>query len=154
MSKSYIAKFQGKVVGKRTSKDRTYTHAIVIIASRENQRKVAYGYAATATDRSNYDYYLRIAEGRIQPPRSQDETIKASIKVDGGFDAYVERERQRHIAIFEDKLANGNAFEPFVVSWAGRPDLALRAAAQYRQPWNDVVEIVPAELVVKKAKVT
>lgn len=147
MSKSYVAKFEGEIVGKRTSKDRTYTHAIVVIPSREYHRKAAYDYVADATDKSNFNYYLSIAEGRSKFTHSQDEVIKASIKVDGGFDAYVERIRQGKIANFEKQT-----FEPGVVAWAGRVDLAEKAARQYRGPRNEYVFVVPAEEVTKASR--
>jgi hypothetical protein len=152
MSKTYIAKHDGKIVGKRTTKDRTYTHAVVVIPSVEYHRQKAYCYHFTSTDRSNYEYYCAQAEGRSKWPATPDAQVRASMLIDGGFAAYVARIRDQYIEQFELDLANGK-FEPGVASWAGRPDLALKAAAQCRQPWNEAVEIVPAELVVKKSKV-
>lgn len=149
MAKSYIAKLNGKIVGKRTTKDRSYTHAIVIVPSRKYYEKRAYEYVATATDKSNYNYYLAIAEGRSPYPQSAEEQVRASGLVDGGYSAYIARVQEREIARFEERLAKGD-FEPKVVSWAGRRDLAEKAARTYIAPWNDKVEIVLAEEVISK----
>lgn len=141
MSKSYIAKFDGKVVGKRTTKDRTYTHAVYVLPSKEWHCRQAHDYVATATDRSNYDYYLACAEGRRQC--TSVDQIASSVKVDGGFGAYIERVKARRIKDFEQRDFAGE-----IVTWCGRLDLATKAARGFAsQPWNEKVEIVEAEQV-------
>jgi hypothetical protein len=83
MTTKYVARFNDAIVGKRTTKDRTYTHAIVV---------------QTPTP-SNYYFG------------------KGSTKYDN----------------------------PVIVAWAGRLDLAQKAANQYRGLY-EVVAIVPAEI--------
>lgn len=82
MSTKYIARYNGKVIGKRTTKDRTYTHAVV-------------------------------AGGTYVHPQSDTQ----------------------------------NLYEPGVVTWCGRPDLARKAAASFAKVWS-VVNVVTAEEVI------
>lgn len=84
MATKYIAKFNGEIVGKRTTRDRTYTHAIVVAKP------------------TSENYYF----GKNSPKHEQ----------------------------------------PSVASWAGRLDLAQKAANQSRK-YYELVEIVPAEQV-------
>lgn len=151
MAKTYTAEFEGKIVGKRTTKDRSYSHAIVVVPSREYHRKAAYEHQGDKTDHSNFNYYTQVAEGRYRYGQTNEEMIKASGLIDGGFDAYVERVRQGMIKRFEDKVTGGD-FEPRVEAWASRLDLAQKAAAGYRRPWNERVEIVPAVEQAKRPK--
>jgi hypothetical protein len=149
MATKYIARLDGKIVGKRKTENRTYTHAIVTQRNEVAARQFAYGYVATKSDRSNFDYYCAEA---VKPRHEwrTGETLAAYMadcqaKVAGGFDAYVERVRRLEIERFEQALKKG-AFEPQAVSWAGRPDLAQKEAAK-RNSYYAKVWIVPAEVV-------
>ncbi len=148
MSKTYIAKFDGKIVGKRTTKDRTYTHAVVVVASQEYYRKAAYDYVATETDKSNFRFYVQVAEGRSPYGQTNQEMIDASVRIDGGFDAYISRVRDREIQRFEQDILDGR-FLPKVATWSGSRILANKATRLYLKPWNILVEVVEAEEVVK-----
>ena len=155
MTTKYIAKHEGKIVGKRTTKDRTYTHAIVVQDVEEAARKAAYNYTSNKTDSSNFEYWSVLTkQGRLHPHLSASyhsdahvaaEVAKAQAIIDGGFDAYVRRLRERAIAGFEKRKADGG-FEPFVVAWAGRLDLAQKAAAQHTWASRKLIAIVPAEI--------
>jgi hypothetical protein len=81
-----------------------------------------------------------------------------SSKVRGGTDgweAFAARVRQLHIDGFEEKVAK-RGFDPYVATWAVRPDLAQKAAArkQYVGPryfgQTNLVAIVPAVIKAKK----
>lgn len=146
MATKYVAKWNGVIVGKRITQDRTYSHAIVVQNVEEAHRAAAYNYAATATDRSNFEYYTRIAEGRSQFKHTAEEVVEASIKIDGGYEAYIGRVRERMITWFEEKKAKGY-FEPCVAAWAGRLDLAAKAVSQHTGPKRKLIGIVEAEKV-------
>jgi hypothetical protein len=165
----YVAKLDGKVVGKRST-DRTYTHAVVVQDSEAVARSAAYDYVADESDRENFEYYTAIADlgirhdhgARTRPyfadhsgerlatmKRCQDEDSSATINgavesVEGGFDGYVARLRAEQIRRFEERRAEGR-FEPYVIGWCGRPDLAQKLAAQNKSDGRNVLGIVAAE---------
>jgi hypothetical protein len=155
MTTKYVARLNGTIVGKRTTKSRTYTHAIVVQWSEANARKRAYEYRATEQDRRHFDYFTQIAEQGIEheyvrvnswrkePDLKVLEDAKA--RIEGGFDAFVARIKQRMIEGFESSLAKG-FFEPAVAAWAGRLDLAQKAVASHTGPDCKLVDIVPAEV--------
>jgi hypothetical protein len=157
MTTKYLARHAGQIVGKRTTKDRTYTHAYVMQYSEEKARAAAYGYVATKQDRKTYDWYAgRVASGagaRAWPDSAylahvlltEKDITEAREQISGGFDGYVARLRQNQIDRFERKLAKGG-FDPFVGGWASRPDLAEKAARQFATRGCDFVAIVPAEV--------
>lgn len=137
MTTNYIARLDGEIVGKRSTKNRTYSHAIVAQDVEDAQRAWAYDYKADKTDRSNFDYYSSIVRDGAKhrhftydtPEQIATQIADAQAKVEGGFDAYAARLREAAIASFEEKKANGG-FAPYVIGWAGRRDLADKAARQ------------------------
>lgn len=173
MATKYEARVEGKVVGKRTTAGRTYTSAIVLVRSQEFYRERAFNYVVTETDKSNFKYAVKAAasEGQvIEPGPGQkdcrwgapanhyvsswadntqyigaytDEVVaRSKAEIVGGFEGYVARRKEAEIAKF-----NKMSFAPFVVAWAGRPDLAQKEAAKYRnEPSIASVMIVPAEI--------
>jgi len=141
----YVARLNGEIIGKRTSVSRTYSHAIAVQRVEEYARRQAYDYKVTKTDRSNFNYYTEIAEGRSPYQHTTDEVVRASGLIDGGFDAYAARLRDRAIASFEAGKANGH-YEPFVAAWAGRLDLAHKAVSQHTGEWCRLIAIVEAEV--------
>lgn len=147
MSKTkYIARLNGETVGTRSS-DRVYTNAVVIQRSEAAARKAAYEYRSTTSDSSNFEYISIIAQGRSPYDFNKTEkaTSDAKAQVEGGFDAYVRRLRERAIASFERYLADGH-FTPVAATWCGRPNLAQKEAAKYRSAVNiENVWIVEAE---------
>lgn len=151
MAKKYIARLDGTIVGTRTTKDRTYTHAVVVQLSEDWARDKAYNYVPNDTDRSNFEYYVKIAEGRSSFAQTTENVLKASALIDGGFDAYVERIREAAIARFEAEVKRGK-YEPEAVTWCSRLDLAHKQRAGLAGAWVKEIWIVPAEEVTKKAK--
>lgn len=104
MTTKYIAKLDGRIVGKRTSKSRTYTHAVVMIGN-EAPYTDKINRAACEEDRANWTRWLA-----------------------------GDRERGK--------------FEPHVVAWAGRLDLAEKEArSRSASGFLRLVAIVPAEVV-------
>ena len=158
MTNKFIARWDGKIVGKRTSQNRTYTHAIVIQYDEEKARKAAYAYVVTEQDRKNYDYYVgRAAAGAKHeyfkwntPEMIAKELAGFAAHIEGGFDGYVARLKAGEIAHFERRKADGY-YEPRVAAWAGRLDLAHKEANNAR--WrNCFLGIVEAETVKGKEK--
>jgi hypothetical protein len=137
----YVAKLDDKVVGSRTS-PRVYTHAVVIQWSEAKYRAAAYDYVATSTDKSNFAYYTKqaahtvetyLTEWKYSSTSEAERAINtAKENIEGGFDAYVERLRQRAIESFEKSVKAGG-FAPGVATWCGRADLAHKEAAKYRK---------------------
>lgn len=170
MATKYVAKYEGKVVGKRTTANRTYTHAVVTQDDEEKARAAAYGYKACGQDRANYEYHLEVAgcEGVIIDATAcswkkdmvgqrqsrgmvigydAKEIADHKAEVVGGWTAYADRCREEKIERFERAKKNG-AYEPGVATWCGRHDLAVKEANK-RRGWNNIkmVAIVPAEKV-------
>jgi hypothetical protein len=171
----YVAKFEGQIVGKRKS-DRVYTHAIVGIWDIEAARDRVYNYAGDETEKSNFRYYTKIAAcaGQIfevrswekdvvgqtthkgnpgQPPHhlshTAEDIARAKADIANGWEGYVAALRQHKIERFEESAAVGA--KPFVIAWAGRPDLAekraLTAANDHAKYRNTILlGVVPAEI--------
>jgi hypothetical protein len=157
----YVAHYEGKLVGKRTStSDRIYTHAVVVKADEVKARKYAYEYCATASDRRDYEYNVKKADQGIQhehicvtPWRAEPDYVRlqdAIEAIEGGYEAYVARRRLQEIDRFEHGRAKG-AFEPKVACWNSRLDLARKECAKYAR-WTryEWAKIVPAEIVTQK----
>jgi hypothetical protein len=157
MTTKYLARHAGQIVGRRTTENRTYSHAYVMQYDEAKAREAACGYVATKQDRKTYDWYAgRVASGvgaRAWPDSAylahvlltEKDIAEAREQISGGFEAYVARLRQNQIDRFEHKLAKGG-FSPFVGGWASRLDLAEKAARQYAARGCDLVAIVPAEV--------
>jgi len=157
MTTKYLARHAGQIVGKRTTENRTYSHAYVMQYSETKARDAAYGYVATKQDRKTYDWYAdKVARGvgaRAWPDSeyladvllTEKDITEAREQIEGGFDGYVARLRQNHIDHFERNLAKGG-FSPFVGGWASRPDLAEKAARQFETRGCDFVAIVATEV--------
>ena len=161
MTTKYQARHDGVVVGTRTTKERTYTHAVVVQRVEEAARNSAYNFKPADHDRSNFDYYTAIAtQGvahehvRPMPWRAEPDLkvlADATANIEGGFDAYVARLRAKAIADFEARKAKGS-FDPFVAAWAGRLDLAHKAVAAHTGAWCKLIAIVEAEVVPAKPR--
>lgn len=136
----FTASFEGKIVGTRRS-PRPYLFAIVVQWNAESHRADAYGYKATATDRSNFDYYSKCATGTYTDTFRTGKTFTnkiegaelaaAQAKIEGGFDAYVARLRAEAIERFEASL-KGGYFEPGVVAWSMSSVNAEKTANKFR----------------------
>jgi hypothetical protein len=163
MSKTkYIARLDGVVVGTRRS-DRTYTHAIVIKVDEEFARTEAYNYLATNYDLTNFNYFVEIADQGMQheyvrpksfrPDGDVDYLQHAAEIAEAGWDAYVASRKASAIETFESRKADGY-YEPKVVAWAGRPDLAVKRAREAESPRLAWVRVVPAKIVPEGFKVS
>jgi hypothetical protein len=104
----HIAKFKGTTFT-RNSKERTYTHVIVV--------------------RDSYEYALEQAnkEGRYDRQNYKQYTITNDPKVEGlTEDEYVAKVIAEKVARVEKKKANGDFDSYGQVGWCGRPDLAQK----------------------------
>ena len=156
MPNKYIARLNGQIVGKRTSQSRSYSHAYVMQHDEAATRAAAYDYVATKQDRKNYDWHAgKVARGIGAPAwpgdaylahitLTEQDIAAARAQIEGGFESYVARQRQRLIGYFETSKARG-VFKPFVGGWASRRDLAEKAARQYESRGCKLLAIVPAE---------
>lgn len=171
----YIAKFEGKVVGKRKS-HRTYTHAIVVQADADKARDRAYNFVPNNKhDRGEFDYYCKIVacEGKFIEPtgtmwdgRRKDDVGQQLNNWNDGRE-YVSGYDAKAMADAKKKTADGwdgyvaylraeaiarfeqqfanGGFEPRVEAWAGRPDLAQKEASRIAKHYAKVW-VVPAEV--------
>lgn len=176
MPNKYVARLDGKIVGKRTSASRTYTHAIVVLPDVNKARDAAYNYVGFDHDRSNYEYECGIAKcegviidandtttykgpcagqtsyinkycGRMVRSYTAEEIADAKTQTAGGWDGYVALQRATAVERFEENLAQG-VFTPGVATWCGRADLAQKEAAKHgKRDYIAQVWIVPAEKV-------
>lgn len=155
MSTKYVARLNGQIVGKRTTKSRAYTHAVVVRVCKktkiENTHKA---WADSKTNRSNFRWYSEVAAqqpGVTWRPTgwnfdyrhgcSAEDIERAMALVEGGYEAYLQRNLQKALAAVEAADYGVSA-----LTWCGRPDLAQKAAASARSGgYYDIVEIVPAE---------
>jgi hypothetical protein len=143
MATKFIAHYNGKIVGTRTSQNRIYTHAVVGQLDEAYARDKAYNHQAL---HSNFDYHLDIANSAPDRFRSQQSIDRAIAIVAGGWEAYQTTEREQWIKLFEDRKAKGD-FEPSVWSWAGSLALANKAARGWDSPARKLLAVVPAEIV-------
>lgn len=149
MTTKYVARLNGEIIGKRSTAGRKYTHAVIILPSEPFSLAQAQFRKANDTDKSNFRYYCEVAEGRSQYEQTPEQIIRASTMIDGGFDAYVERQRMDAIKSHEERVAAGY-FKPGVVTWCGRPDLAQKEASKRQgSPQIAQVWVVQAEEVIK-----
>lgn len=163
---TYIAKFNGEIVGTRQT-ERTYAYAVVVIADQEfdAKRAASVEYAREHCNKKDFVYYCAIANDGVDAEQerykytSREEierrVAEAAAIRDMGYDAWVEQRRLHHIAQHEQSVAKGR-FKPAVATWCSRLDLALKEASVRRKPayWGryTTVEIVPAEVSEKKTR--
>jgi len=129
----------------------------------ELARKQAYApYVPTETDESNFRFYTQCAtgtyvgtfnDGRTYTSKIEGKELEqAKANIVDGYTGYLARCHQERIASFERRVKEGY-FEPGVVTWCGRIDLAMTQKSQrLGHPQYALVEIVPAEVVQPKAK--
>lgn len=167
MARHYEAHYNGKLVGTRSTATRAYTHAYVLQYNEKLERAEAYGYAGDAADRRNYDWYKSTVDRGVGQPRwpgdtylkhvmiEEGDVVEARERIEGGFDGYVARERQKLIDRFEHKLRTGG-FEPYVGGFAASERLAQKAALTWCRRWPSggcaFLAVVPAVEVAKRAR--
>jgi hypothetical protein len=163
---TYEAYYDGKLIGTRESW-RVYSHAVIVQDDIEKHRAWAYDYQPSKTDRSNFDYCTEVAAKRIGEPRgvfgryTEREIAEAKAKIVGGWEGFAARVRQSHINHFDERVGKGG-FEPYIARWAGRLDLAEKAARSnqaarrnqyvgaYYPGQTNLVAIVPVVIKAKK----
>ena len=129
---TYEAYHDGKLIGARASW-RVYSHAVIVQDDIEKHRAWAYSYQPGKADRSNFDYYTYVAAKQVGEPRgvfgryTEKDIAEAKAQIVGGWEGFAARVRQSHIDHFEEKVSKGG-FNPYVATWAGRLDLAQKAA--------------------------
>jgi hypothetical protein len=131
----YVVRYQGRVVGTRTSA-REYRFAAVCQVSEIEAREAAYQYKPGDTVRDHYERYAFMARqapgsvvtlpGSRQPVTlGADEIENAKAMAGGGFDGYIAFLRSSAINAFEVARAAGR-FEPFVCGWSKTREGAQR----------------------------
>jgi hypothetical protein len=115
-------------------------------------RDRAYDYLPTAVDRSNFDYYTRVAAlapgqpvtvdgSHLRHGYSEAEIDAARVKVKGGHEAYITCVRKQRISWFETAKLEGR-FEPRVLAQSMTRHNAAKAARGFG---TRVLAIVEAE---------
>ena len=165
MARTTIARLDGKIIGKRTAADRVYTHVIIGQRDIESARRYAYEYKGNKNDASNFAYHRSYLDGTnkyLQPvsyrtPAEQEaynaSAIENARNALGGaetLEAYIEVERQRLIARFEQAATNG-AFEMEALQWSMSAANAHKGMAQWQKNYVNV-RVIEAEELVKPAK--
>jgi hypothetical protein len=144
--KTFLAIIDGKIIGKRTSEGRTYTHVIVGQLDIEAHRKAAYGYKQGRSDASNFAFYRSFLDGTSRyldrnsweseeehAQRVGREVERAREILAGAetVEAYVAVLRQRAIAAFEKRVQNGY-FDMQAIQWS----MSERAARNAIGSWS------------------
>jgi len=157
---SYTATDANGLVHTRSTKTRSYTHMVVVKRSYEGDLAAAGASHWTKSDASNFDYYLRIAEGRsphypsvrwcakyadrYTPAEIADEdarltisdaakVVEAKAQIDGHtVDSYVAAQKAKRIARIERLKAEGHYERWYDAGWCGRLDLALKLAGSQK----------------------
>jgi hypothetical protein len=113
---------------------RIYTHAVIARGNVERQRKEAHEYVPSRID---FDWYAGIAAtGKWRFRHLEDVVADAKLladakaNVEGGWDGYVARERQRRIDNFERALAKGE-YGWRAVRWSQSARAVQKAAQDF-----------------------
>lgn len=135
----HIATYEGFVFT-RNSKNRTYTHVVIKRGSAAQDRIRCEANARSAF-RMNRSYYASILDGSssfLQRPSWRTEEQQsfeierliaaASQHMDGGEEGYVSRALAQFDARPKRQLADDGDTYYVALSWAGRPDLAVKEA--------------------------
>jgi hypothetical protein len=147
MTTKYIAEIDGELVGKRTTKSRTYTHAVV--AQRSYKADLGRAGKTHQANIDNYHYYLREADPMTaQHTKYRSGTEHAKIERVARMDLteYLAVCIEEQICRVEDSHAAG-MYNPAVVTWCGRLDLAKKQLIQYQTPaWASAVIVEAIEV--------
>lgn len=164
MATKYEAYLGDEMVGKRTTKSRTYTHAVVIQFDEDQARTEAYDTDLSTKfmkgHRRNYAYKAEIAglpaTGGTTHHTNNGHKFTLNHDADDVAkerdflakyptpEAHCEAIRVRRIERFENAVESGE-YEPGVTGWCGRLDLAQKLASKNEgQHWVRNVWIVPA----------
>jgi hypothetical protein len=162
MTTTYTASHNDKIIGVRKTRDRSYSHAVIVQRNLEDARAKAANWKPGRHDREQFEHYQAIANGgyayltqryphsyggKYGPELAVKHIDDAKAFVAGGYDAAMARQRQKRIDDVEYALAQGG-FEPKVATWCGRLDLAHKAAPRFTGDYYtgrvDLVAIVPA----------
>jgi len=154
MTKYFEIDLPNGKIGKRSSKSRTYSHAVIAQRSYEDAIRVASkpSKELLAVRASNYRHHLSYVDGSngdLQPREWHLKTPEAKARFDESCAAkivasqkrlegcacaadYQEKVRLDALAYVEAQRANGvyEAWE--VLGWQSRPDLSQTLAAKYR----------------------
>jgi hypothetical protein len=153
---TYIAKWNGEVVGKRAS-EREYKFALVCQRDVGAHRERAYDPSPTKQDIDHFNWLAFIAacrpmepavyRDRGSPMRFEAGRIAAAAEITrGGIEAFVQRRVASDIQQFETLWSKGH-FNPFVYRWSMTERAARGASNEARNPpFRDLLGIVPVEV--------
>lgn len=150
MSKTFVASYNGQIVGKRTSKHRDYTHAVVVVDVPGRHKDEYYAEVKdTPENRRSFDYYVSIVNGTYEYMHfvPQDDVTRAQFIVSAGYAAFLVYLRDRNIAQYQRWQA-ALKLEPHVFGWSMSEKGARTMANEAERRGKRVVHIVPAELKV------
>lgn len=123
---------------KRESASRRYTHCVIGRRSYDHAVRRAHG--ERSHHASNFRYYAACAAGTYTFPSFYSDAGKLKAQQKGeawiaeagcaNADEYADRELARQLAELEELKAKGEFDRFFQIGWAGREDLAQKAASQ------------------------
>lgn len=123
----FTATFEGQIVGTRSSLH-GYAFAVIVMNNIEAHRNFAYNYVPIKTDRANFDFYAQIAQQqpgvevlpkgwRFTTSFDAKKIEEAKAQIEGGFEGFAARLRDRLIDGFEASVVKGH-FNPQVFGWS------------------------------------
>lgn len=165
MATTFIAKVDGNVVGKRTSKDRTYTHCIV------GRKSVGRYYAEAAafwkSDADNWDYYRKQVEsgpggttyhhgdGRaftLTTSEKDYERAKVILAEHPAPEGFQKARAAKRTEELSKRFPGGNA-DLEVYTWCGRLDLAHKQLSSFgKSGYYSDLRIVEVEKIEKPVR--
>lgn len=132
MTKTFYADYNGERIGKRTSKDRIYTHAIVVVdVPGRNRDQWCAPQRDTRENRRSFDYYRSIADGsyvHIKYVEPKDIT-RAQLIVSAGYEAWLKAQTEANIASYQ-RFQDALKLEPYVFGWSMSAANAEKMARQ------------------------
>jgi hypothetical protein len=145
--RTFTASFNGKIVGQRTSRDRIYTHAVIVVDVPGRHKDHYYAEVKDTRDnRASFAFHESIANGTYQHMQLQsaEDITRSQLIASAGYPAYLAHLRGLNIALYE-RIQAGLNLEPHVFGWSMSQDNADKMASTAGRHGCRVVGIVPAE---------
>ena len=151
MSKTtYIATAPDGTIGKRTTENRIYTHAVIGRHSYEKDLAGAHDKGSQKADGQNWDYHMALAAGTHEHCKFQHLDDDAHRAEWAAFAAafptragYIETQHAARVARVQDRKAEGYYEVWHTLTWCGRLDLAQKQIGANSKYWVDL-QVVPA----------
>lgn len=147
---TYIATAPDGTVGKRTTKNRIYTHAVIGRRSYIKELATANSKGKQKSDGESWDYYMALNAGTHEHCKFQhldDDKHRAEwahfAHSNPNRAGYIARRHAERLAEVADNQASRYYQVWHTITWCGRPDLAQKQIARLATYWIDL-QAVPA----------